>query len=48
MNKTNIQSYYHFMHENLFNHVDILKENINIPSGQFLKMNYTNIAPIMK
>ena len=33
MNKTNIQSYYHFMHENLFNHVDILKENINIPSG---------------
>ena len=21
------------MHENLFNHVDILKENINIPSG---------------
>ena len=33
MNKTNIQSYYHFMHENLFNHVDVLKENINIPSG---------------
>ena len=28
-----IQSYYHFMHEHLFNHVDILPENINIPDG---------------
>jgi len=26
-------SYYHFMHENLFDHIDIPKENINIPSG---------------
>lgn len=33
MNKNNIQSYYHFMHENLFNHIDILPENINIPDG---------------
>ena len=33
MQRDNIQSYYHFMHEHLFNHVDILKENINIPSG---------------
>lgn len=28
-----IQSYYHFMHEHLFNHIDILPENIHIPNG---------------
>ncbi|GEL11296.1 putative glucosamine-6-phosphate deaminase-like protein [Flavobacterium glycines] len=33
MDKNNIQSYHHFMHEHLFNHVDILPENINIPNG---------------
>lgn len=33
MDKSNIQSYYHFMHEHLFNHVNILPENINIPDG---------------
>lgn len=27
------QSYHFFMHENLFNHIDIPKENINIPQG---------------
>ncbi|MFL1780527.1 Glucosamine-6-phosphate deaminase [Candidatus Hepatincolaceae symbiont of Richtersius coronifer] len=27
------QSYWTFMHENLFNHVDIAKENINLPNG---------------
>ncbi len=27
------QSYVYFMHEHLFNHVDILAENINIPDG---------------
>ena len=27
------QSYHFFMHENLFNHIDIQKENINIPQG---------------
>src|SRR3954465_12786933 len=31
MDKNNIQSYYHFMHEHLFNHVDIHPENVNIP-----------------
>ena len=31
---TSDHSYYYFMHEHLFNHVDILPENINIPSGQ--------------
>ena len=34
MDKNDIQSYYHFMHEHLFNHVNIHKENINIPDGQ--------------
>ncbi|MFX0558371.1 glucosamine-6-phosphate deaminase [Maribacter sp. CXY002] len=33
MERDNIQSYWHFMHEHLFNHVDIPKENINIPDG---------------
>jgi glucosamine-6-phosphate deaminase len=31
-----IQSYYHFMHEHLFNHIDILPENIHIPNGTIL------------
>ena len=33
MEKENIQSYHYFMHEHLFNHIDILPENINIPDG---------------
>ena len=33
MVKSNIQSYHHFMHDHLFDHVDILPENINIPDG---------------
>lgn len=33
MEKTNIQSYHYFMHEHLFNHIDIPAENINIPDG---------------
>ena len=33
MDRSNIQSYYYFMHEHLFDHVDILPENINIPNG---------------
>ena len=33
MEKSNIQSYFYFMHEHLFNHVDILPENINVPNG---------------
>lgn len=31
--KDHPQSYYHFMHENLFDHIDIPKENINILNG---------------
>ncbi|WP_111308346.1 glucosamine-6-phosphate deaminase [Confluentibacter sediminis] len=34
MDKDNIQSYFYFMHDHLFNHVDILPENINIPDGK--------------
>jgi glucosamine-6-phosphate deaminase len=33
MEKSSVHSYYYFMHEHLFNHVDILPENINIPNG---------------
>ncbi|MBC7847695.1 MAG: glucosamine-6-phosphate deaminase [Flavobacterium sp.] len=33
MNKENNQSYYYFMHQHLFNHIDIKPENINIPDG---------------
>ena len=34
MEKANIQSYWFFMHEHLFDHIDILPENINIPDGK--------------
>ncbi len=33
MTKENNQSYFHFMHQHLFNHIDISPENINIPDG---------------
>jgi glucosamine-6-phosphate deaminase len=33
MTKENIQSYYYFMHQHLFNHVDILPKNVHIPDG---------------
>ena len=33
MQKGSAQSYYYFMHEHLFDHVDILPENVNIPDG---------------
>ena len=33
MEKQNMQSYHYFMHEHLFNHIDILPENIYIPNG---------------
>jgi glucosamine-6-phosphate deaminase len=34
MDKSNIQSYHYFMHEHLFNHVNILPENVNVPNGK--------------
>jgi glucosamine-6-phosphate deaminase len=33
MPKESNQSYYYFMHQHLFNHVDIKPENVNIPDG---------------
>jgi len=33
MSKNDSNSYHHFMHDHLFNYIDILPENINIPSG---------------
>jgi len=33
MTKGNNQSYHHFMHQHLFDHIDIKPENINIPDG---------------
>jgi len=34
MDKENIQSYHYFMHQHLFDHVDILPENVNVPDGK--------------
>ncbi|MEM9142757.1 MAG: glucosamine-6-phosphate deaminase [Bacteroidota bacterium] len=34
MDKENIQSYHYFMHEHLFNHVDIEPKNVHIPDGK--------------
>jgi len=34
MDKDSIHSYYYFMHEHLFNHIDILPENVHIPDGE--------------
>lgn len=33
MEQDNHQSYWYFMHEHLFNHIDIPRENIHIPDG---------------
>lgn len=33
MTKENRQSYHYFMHQHLFNHIDIKQENVNIPDG---------------
>ncbi len=37
MGKENLQSYHYFMHEHLFNHIDILPENIHVPNGTIAK-----------
>lgn len=34
LKRDNDQSYYYFMHENLFKHINIKKENINLPNGE--------------
>jgi glucosamine-6-phosphate deaminase len=33
MKREELQSYHRFMHEHLFDHIDIKKENVNIPDG---------------
>ncbi|WP_372793351.1 glucosamine-6-phosphate deaminase [Lutibacter sp.] len=33
MDKNSVHSYHYFMHQHLFNHIDINPENINIPNG---------------
>jgi glucosamine-6-phosphate deaminase len=33
MDKNSVHSYHYFMHQHLFDHIDILPENINIPDG---------------
>lgn len=39
MKREELQSYYRFMHENLFDLIDIPRENINIPDGSLPKDN---------
>ena len=39
MERKDIQSYYFFMHEHLFDHIDIFPENIYIPDGTISKDN---------
>ncbi len=34
INRDSNQSYYYFMNENLFNHINVKKENIHIPNGE--------------
>lgn len=34
MDKNSVHSYHYFMHQHLFNHIDINFENINIPNGK--------------
>lgn len=39
MNKDSQYSYHYFMHDHLFNHIDIPSENIHIPSGTINEQN---------
>ena len=38
MDPNSIHSYHYFMHEHLFNHIDIKKENIHIPKGNLTEL----------
>ena len=33
INRENTESYYYYMHDNLFSHVNIKEENVNLPNG---------------
>lgn len=39
LHKTNEQSYYYYMYDKLFNHVDIKNENIHLPNGMATDLN---------
>jgi len=36
MEPTSEHSYWYFMHENLFNHIDVKAENVNVPTGNLV------------
>ncbi|MEJ1517201.1 glucosamine-6-phosphate deaminase [Bacillus cereus] len=38
LSKTNPNSYHYFMFDNLFNHIDINKNNVHIPNGETLNI----------
>lgn len=38
LDKTHDQSYYYFMHDNLFDHIDIDETNVNLPNGNTTDM----------
>jgi len=42
LSKEDVQSYHYFMYSNLFDHVDIKEENINIPDGEISDENVRN------
>ena len=46
--KEDVQSYHYFMHSNLFDHVNIKPENINIPSGEVSLKNLENHVFLMR
>ena len=47
MQPDDVQSYHYFMHEHLFNYIDILPENINVPDGTIMQMKFINIVLTM-
>ena len=46
MHPESLQSYVRFMNEHLFNHIDILKENIHIPDGTIAKHEIDNYCEV--
>ena len=50
LHKTNEQSYYYYMYDKLFNHIDIKSENIYLPNGMAtdLEQECTNFEKVLK
>lgn len=44
ISKVDPQSYNYYMNFNLFDHIDIPKENINIPNGEIAKADVTKFC----